>query len=303
MKKRRVIPGEVNHVYQRTAGGVVVFYSLTDYLVFFTIFSTVARQEEVTVLALSPMPDHLHNACRVQSKEQLERFVQRYTRAFAQEWNKSRGRKGSLFRRKFGSVPKTGDNQVRALINYVNNNGPERKLCRKAEDYRWNFLSYAQDEQPYSAPCRLASASAGLRKALAEMHACFRAGRWVRYAQLDRWMKGLRRTEVQQLADAIVCEWNVLEYADAASYYGSIAAMLRSFHGNAGSEDGMVQETDPYSDSVYEECTRILLSEGYIGSIRQIPGLPRKVKLQLGRILLGRTNAKPSQLRKYLHLP
>jgi len=62
--KRRVAEGEVHHIYQKTKGGVVIFYSLRDYLVYFTIFCTLAERMDVTVLALCPMPDHLHSACR-----------------------------------------------------------------------------------------------------------------------------------------------------------------------------------------------------------------------------------------------
>ena len=44
MKKRKVYPGEVHHVCQQTIGGVLVFYCTADYLVFFTIYCTVARR-------------------------------------------------------------------------------------------------------------------------------------------------------------------------------------------------------------------------------------------------------------------
>ena len=44
MKTRKVYPGEVHHVCQQTIDGVLVFYSVSDYLVFFTIYCTVARR-------------------------------------------------------------------------------------------------------------------------------------------------------------------------------------------------------------------------------------------------------------------
>ena len=61
--KRKVIEGELHHIYQKTRGGVLLFYSLRDYLVYFTIYCTLADKMDVTVLALCPMPDHLHSAC------------------------------------------------------------------------------------------------------------------------------------------------------------------------------------------------------------------------------------------------
>ena len=150
MRKRIVVEGEVHHIYQKTKGGVVIFYSLRDYLVFFTIFCTIAEKLDVTVLALCPMPDHLHNASRFKTLEQLDKFVQMYSRIFAREWNKARKRRGSIFQKRFGSAVKISNKQVRTTINYNNNNPVERKITLRAEEYRWNFLRYFRSKNPYS---------------------------------------------------------------------------------------------------------------------------------------------------------
>lgn len=39
-----------------------MFYSISDYLVFFTIFCTAARHWDVVVVKLCLMPDHIHNS-------------------------------------------------------------------------------------------------------------------------------------------------------------------------------------------------------------------------------------------------
>jgi REP element-mobilizing transposase RayT len=302
LMNRKVIEGEVHHIYQKTKGGAVIFYSLRDYLVFFTIFCTVADKLGVTVLALCPMPDHLHNASRVKSAEQLVKFVQMYTHSFAREWNKSRNRKESLFQQRFGSAPKIGNKIVRTTINYNNNNPVERKICTKAEDYRWNFLRYYKNRHPYSEPLDESTASGKLRGALQEVRALHVQGDWVHYTQLDRWMKGLNSTEVQQLADYIISTWNILDYVGAISYYGSYDAMIRSFHDNTGSEYEIREDSDHYSDAVYADCTRILMQENQIKSVREIPGLPVFRKMELHKLLSTRTTARPKQLNKYLHL-
>ena len=49
-KKRKFIPGECLHIYQRTIGGVNVFYDREDFLVFFTVFSVISKLYSVTVL-------------------------------------------------------------------------------------------------------------------------------------------------------------------------------------------------------------------------------------------------------------
>ena len=303
MRKRIVVEGEVHHVYQKTKGGVVIFYSLRDYLVFFTIFCTIAEKLEVTVLALCPMPDHLHNASRFKTLEQLDKFVQVYTQCFAREWNKSRRRKGQLFQPRFGSAVKISNKQVRTTINYNNNNPVERRITLRAEEYRWNFLRYFRSKNPFSKTLVESEVSVKLRNALQEVRSLRKSGKWVRYAQLDRWMKGLSGEELQQLADYIVTTWNVIDYIGAISYYGDYDAMIRSFHDNTGSEYDINEDSDKYSDSVYSDCTKILMQEGKISSIREIPTLPSLKKLELFKFLSARTSAKPSQLNKYLHLP
>lgn len=286
---------------QRTVGGVVVFYSMADYLVFFTVFCSVAERMEMPVLALCPMPDHLHQVCRPRSHEQLSQFVQLYTQLFAKEWNLSRGRKGSLFRARFNSSVKLGNKEVRSTINYNNNNPVERKLVTKAEDYRWNFLLYARQPSPYSAPIHQASASRQLRRALQEVRVCHDSGQWMHYKQWDRWIKGLERKEVLQLADYIICTWNILDYYQSISYYGDFEAMIRSFHDNTGSEYEIVEDRDKYSDAVYADAIRLLLKEKWIQNVREIPLLPPEKKARLYMLLSHRTPATPRQIRKLLH--
>ena len=122
------------------------------------------------------------------------------------------------------------------------------------------------------------------------------------YTQLDLWMKDLNSDEVQQLADYIISTWNVIDYVGAISYYGNYDAMIRSFHDNTGSEYDIREDRDNYSDAVYADCTRILMGEKLISSVREIPGLSFLRKMDFYKLLSARTAAKPLQLNKYLHL-
>ena len=300
--KRKAAAGEVHHIYQKTRGGVLLFYSLRDYLVYFTIYCTIAEKMDVTVLALCPMPDHLHSACRFMSTEQMVKFVQQYTRIFAKEWNRSRRRKGSLIQEHFGSSAKLGNKSVRTTLNYNYNNPVERKIVINAEDYRWNFLKYFRSRNPFSSPLDESTASHKLRDALKDVRAIYKKGEWVHYSQLDAWMKGLSADEIQQLADYIITTWNVIDYIGAISYYGDFDAMIRSFHDNTGSEYDIREDKDNYSDAVYKDCTQILIRGGYISSVREIPGMFFEKKIELYHLLQNRTAAKPKQIKKYLHL-
>ena len=48
-KRRKFIAGECLHVYQRTIGGVNIFYDRVDYLVFYTIFSSISKLYDLSI--------------------------------------------------------------------------------------------------------------------------------------------------------------------------------------------------------------------------------------------------------------
>ena len=52
--------GAVGHIFQRARSGFVVFYSVKDSLVFFTIFSLTAAKHRIRVLGLCLMYNHIH---------------------------------------------------------------------------------------------------------------------------------------------------------------------------------------------------------------------------------------------------
>ena len=284
MKRRKVYPGEVHHVCQKTEGKVVIFYSQADYLVFFSIFCTVAERMGIPILALCPMPDHLHQVCIAYSQRQLADFVREYSRLFARAWNDSRERTGPLFHHNFCSAVKMGAKQVRTTLAYNYNNPVERKIVRQAEDYRWNFLAYARNAAPFSAPFVPRNASKSLRNALKEAEICREEGKYLNYAQLGRWQKTLSSEERQQLTDQLIDLWNIIDYQKAIDYYGSLEGMTRAFHDNTGSEWDIPEDRDNYSDAVYADCTTLLLQKGLVGTPREIPNLSPDRKQELSRL-------------------
>lgn len=303
MKKRKVYAGEVHHVYQKTTKGGLIFYSVHDYLVFFTIFCSQARKREVRVLALCPMPDHIHQVLVVDNSVQLAGFEQSYSHLFALEWNQRRHLKGFLFKHPYGSAVKLGHKQVRTALAYCNNNPVERRLSEKAEDYRWTFLSYFKDRFPYSRHTNPVNAKGYLRYAIQEARTSAELGNYLHYSQLERWEKHLSAQEWLQLQDYIIHLWNAVEYNQAMSYYSSFDSMVRAFHDNTGSEYDIKEERDNYSDEVYSDCTRILISEAHIHHVADIPSLSGERKKALFSLLRQRTSARPKQIRKYLHMP
>ena len=61
---------------------------------------------------------------------------------YVKEFNARTGRSGALFDPRYGSAMKKDGKKIRSAIAYLFNNAVEKHLCKKAEDYKWNFLSY-----------------------------------------------------------------------------------------------------------------------------------------------------------------
>ena len=163
--------GALHHIYQRTVGGYLIFYSVRDFIVFFTLFCTLARKHNIQVLGLCLMPDHIHVLICAPSRSEMSAFVREYTSRFSKKRNEQYSRKGQFFEHRFGSAPKSSIKKAKTAISYVYNNPVEKSLSGKAEDYQWNFLKYAHSDHPYSKKLYLNSASRHLRRAIEKVAA------------------------------------------------------------------------------------------------------------------------------------
>ena len=131
------------------------------------------------------MYNHVHVLVESENLVELSRFVQRYTSVFTREYNNDVGRTGSLFRKSYGSAPKKEDKKIRSAIIYLGNNPVEKKLCIYADQYRWNFLAYADSPFPFSS-VKVDSRMRNLVNACREVDAAFACMRHLNYAQLRR---------------------------------------------------------------------------------------------------------------------
>ena len=68
---RRFVRGAINHLYQIARKGEVILYSISDHLVYFTIFCIMAERHNIHVLKLCHMPDHIHGSVIADRKDDL----------------------------------------------------------------------------------------------------------------------------------------------------------------------------------------------------------------------------------------
>jgi REP element-mobilizing transposase RayT len=302
--KRTVYKGLLTHCFQRTADHGVVFYKVSDYLLYFTIYCMLARKYKLRVLKLVLMTDHVHQAIIEDRWGELSRFIRQCNATFAREYNAAVGRKGALWETPFGSATKRGDKATRSCLIYLDNNPVERKLVMQADDYRWNFMAYAKSDHPFSEKIRLREASMPLRRALKQVRLLHSQGRYLPYRLLQKLFTSLPNDiEREQLVDFIVSTYSVIRYAEAIRYFGSYEDEVLAAHASTGSEHDIQEGFIGKSDTCYAQMTHLLLREGRLEDIHEIWTLSRREKQELFQFLRARTYVMNAQIAAFLHLP
>ena len=299
-KARRVKDGILNHCYQRTVGGAILFYNYADYLVYFTSYCVLARKYDVVVLSLCQMPDHLHDSLLVREKKQLASFKRDQNSWFAKQQNEFLKIEGPLFWHPFGSAMKTDEKKIRTNLIYVGNNPVERHLADKAEECRWNYVAYADSDHPFSKKMVLRKCSSALKGAMKEVRAQHTMDLPLNYCMIYRLFKPLDMEETQQLIDFIIGIYNVIDYKLALEYFGgSYKQFLTALHSTTGSEHDIKEKKTGRSDLYYDQMTTLLLREYALGDIHEFVRMDKK---QLFNFLRGKTAATEKQIKKYLRI-
>lgn len=301
-KCRKFFDGEPQHIYQRTIGGANIFYDVEDFLVFYTVFSSSAGKFLVNVLELCLMIDHVHCLIEAESRKEMSEFICHYTSVFVKEYNRASGRSGPLFEKAYGSAPKRGDKKIRSIIPYIFNNPVEKKLCFRAEDYRWNFLAYAVSRNPFSEYLNRAASSRPLCRAMKEVELHHRNGWYLKYAQIRRLFKGLCEQDKERLIDYIIVIYSPFDYARLISFYGEYETMLLAVNSVTGSEYDVAETYYQHSDVAYYDMIAYLREERGIQPVRQVTVLSAHEKDALAKELRMNTDATALQIAKFLHI-
>lgn len=301
MEKRKFKEGEVNHVYQRSISGFNIFYDVEDYLVYYTIFSVMAVRYNIIVYGLCLMIEHVHSLFTASDRITMSRFISNVTLLFVKEYNAAHKRKGPLFEGRFGSSVKKGIKLLRTAISYLYNNPVEKQLCRKAQDYRWNFLAYAHSKNPFSYKMILRDAPYRLRLILKEIDYEVARGRHLSYPQLRRMLVGLDMEGRCQVIDYIISRYSVIRYDLVEACYGNYENMLAAINSNAGSEYEINEIKYVKSDKEYRELIRYVREHGF-ECAGDVITLSDDVKIKLYGTLSAHTSANRVQIGKFLHL-
>ena len=301
-KRRKFYRGVVNHVYQRTIDGVHLFYTVDDCLVFFTILSICARSAEVQILELCLMHNHIHILVKTETLKTLSRFVDHFSAWFVQEYNSYVGRTGKLLTKNFGSAPKWDEKRLRSAIIYVGNNPVEKKFCKKAKEYRWNFLAYRNNSWPFSCKVVMRKVSFSMKKAFQEVDSMVHLNQPLRYALLNRIFEKLSKDEKEQLVDYIISSYSPIDYEELESHFKSYESMLLAMESTTGDDYDIKESRDDFSLNAFNQMMKYMMSKLPENKVRTVTTYALDEKLSLFRELQTHTSASLHQICSFLHL-
>ncbi len=269
---------------------------------FYTIVSVLTRVYKVVLMEMCLMVDHVHLLISSESLEDMSAFVRHYTSLYVLESNSDIGRKGPLFHKSFGSAPKVGSKKIRSAVVYVGNNPVEKKLCRRAEQYRWNFLAYMDNQAPFSNFISYDARSGALRQALKEVRGMAAANKYLSHTQVRRLLGKLNGNDRDFLVDYIISRFYPFDNEALLSYYESKDEMLHAMSSTAGSEYDIKETFHSGSDAVYWDMADVVRREFRIVPVRQVVVLPVERKRVIAGMLKSKTSATKVQIAKFLHM-
>ena len=290
------------HIYQQAINRFVIFFSMEDRLVYYTIFSVMARNYGITVLALTLMFDHVHFLIQAVGREIYAKFIGVMTSTFVMAYNRDSGRKGRLFRKAYGNSAKRRDKDIRTCVAYNYNNSVEKKLFTRAEQDRWNLLAYIGSPYPFSKPIDKETASKKLLRSMDAATQFHRRNAYLDYPVVRKLFDGLDDTEREQLLDFIITLYLPIDKEKLLSYYKSYDDMVLAINSNTGSEYDLDEVYDPESHQCFERMLNVVHHSSFSDNPRSILLAPAAKRWQIAEALMSRTGATLNQIKRFLHL-
>lgn len=225
------------HIYQHSADWGVLFYDDVYILAHFIKMCCLAEKYKIKIFSICYMLNHIHYLLASESLKNLRLFMQTLTSSFALEYNEYTGHHGSVFATPFGFAFKSKTKAFRTCLNYIANNAPEKRIVRKAVDYKWNFLRYSQTPHPYSNPIMKKNCSKELWELSKEIKSLHSQNKAVKSRRLVCIKNMLDKREWLQFVDLAISIYNVIDYnASAAAFDGGLDSMLIAPDYNTGAE-------------------------------------------------------------------
>lgn len=301
MKRGIIKEGDVVHIYQLSADKGIIFYELKDFLVFYTILSCLARVHHIRVAGLCIMLNHIHIALVNVTKSEVSDFMRDLKSFFALEYNLRYSRKGPLWQDDYGSAIKRSSKDIRSFAAYLYNNPVEKHSCAAAEQYRWNFLSYAIDSNPFSSKVKLSNARNRYRKAIRLVNYYASHSIPLKYDFLNKLFCNLTHEESLALTDHIICRYMCIDFNVFLSQYDDFASMIDAFKVTVGKEYDINEHQDKFTYREFKQLYTVCTYMGYTGKGRTYFTMKDEEKAVLFKKLKTITKVSDYSIRHYIH--
>lgn len=265
------------------------FDETEDILACYTMISVYSRIHQIKILEICFMVDHIHILLIAENPEAMAGFMRDFSSAYVLSLNASTGRSGQLLHKSYGNAPKRGDKKTRSTIIYIGNNPVEKKLCTRAEGYRWNFLPYILTPFPYSGKRTLRDMENSIRKLCKEVQDCRNRNEYLTH-------------DKEFLTDFIVMRYWCMDESAMISYFKDLKSMIEAMASTTGSEHDICETFIPEPDTSYHEMTAIIQKVLPGTPVRKIISFSMERKMKVTSFLRQTTSASFSQICRFLHI-
>ena len=297
MKDFKFSPSSVQHIYQRAIDKGVIFYTLEDRMVYYTLAAVKAKRHSIRVVAASIMFTHMHQSVIAPSSETLRSYLHDTDTSFTRLYNFRYKRHGRLFEKPPGRSQKRSPKEQRANLAYVYNNHVEKKICRRATGERWSLLAYSDTENPFS-KADAKTCSSSLMKAMRLVNRRVKKNTPLEYVDLDRIRHAMSHDEYECFIDYAISRYGWIDYSFGDNLFGSHDKMLTALDSMAGSEYEIREVYTNKPDTVYNELVYTLSK---LNLLSEIYAVTTEKRTDLMLFALKIPGISPSQVEAFFH--
>lgn len=299
MKTRLIQDGVPLHVYNKGYDGNLLFYTIFDYLSFFTALSCLSAKYGVELIALTLMPNHFH-CLQLGERKAIIKFNQDLASWYAREFNSVYNINGQLFSTPYGRAPKSIGKQIRATIAYILNNPCVGGISDSILEYRWNFIPYYGNPYPFSEAYAASKASMKMRRAVQHIKRLQQLNHPLNHANLRILFSDLTRIEAEQLIDIIIVEYQCVNFKKLSTYFNSdLNRIFELLNTTSGSEHDIKEDWERYDCYLkLIDHLKMIWGNDFEGQLFK-PGDRTSIEAELVR----RFRAKPHHLDRVFHKP
>ena len=262
MTKLQFRPG-YQHICQLSADKGIIFYTIADILVYYSIFAIRCIREEIIALAFSIMLNHVHFEGYFKTESRMVSLLHGINTSFAKTYNSNYGLQGAVFHHGFQHSQRYGEQKIRDTFIYIGNNGKVKTPGIQAEDYRWNLIKYLMSHNPFSETIDFRTASPNLFYLLSEVLNRRRKLQPLDYRFFDDKYLALNEIERQQLIDFIISAYFFLDREKIFSLYGTYDNICTAMNAVSGSEHGFADDLSKEDYRHYYKIMSVCKRLGY----------------------------------------